>query len=76
MATLKIPDSLNEQQLMMLRLLKDPLPDSEFQKIRRYVVRLLANQLDEVMGEWEKENNITEEDYIKLSHDHFRSRRN
>ncbi|SEL07017.1 hypothetical protein [Parapedobacter koreensis] len=66
---------LNEQQLLMLRLLKKPLPDSEFQKIRRYVVSLLAEQLDEVMEEWEKENNITEEEYIKMSHGHFRTPR-
>ncbi len=65
---------LNEQQLMMLRLLKNPLPDTEFQKIRRFVVKLLADQLDEEMGRWEKENNITEADYIRLSQGHFRSK--
>ena len=65
---------LNEQQLMMLRLLKTPLPDTEFLKIRRFVVQLLADQLDEEMGRWEKENNITETDYIRLSQGHFRSK--
>ena len=64
---------LNKQQLTMLRLLKSPLPESEFQKVRRYVVRLLADQLDEVMRDWEKENDITEEDYIKRSQGHFRT---
>lgn len=72
MAT-ELDTPLNEQQLIMLRLLKKPLPESEFQKVRRYVVHLLADQLDEVMRDWEKENNITEEDYIKMSHGHFRT---
>lgn len=59
---------------MMLRLLKTPLPDTEFQKIRRFVVKLLAEQLNEEMSKWEKDNNITEADYNRLSQGHFRSK--
>lgn len=70
---IELESTLNEQQLMMLRLLKTPLPDTEFQKIRRFVVQMLANQLDEEMGKWEKDNNITEDEYIRLSQGHFRS---
>lgn len=44
---------LNEQQLLMLRLLKTPLPEVSFAEIRRLAVRLLAVQLDEVIEEWE-----------------------
>jgi len=72
MAT-KIDTRLNKQQMTMLRLLKNPLPESEFQKVRRYVVRLLADQLDEVLRDWEKENDVTEEDYLKMSEGHFRT---
>jgi hypothetical protein len=68
-----IPDSLNEQQLLMLRLLKKPLPDDAFLQIRQLAVKLLARQLDETVDQWEAENNITEEYYTELSKRHFRS---
>lgn len=64
---------LNEQQLDMLRLLRNPLPNEYFQQLRRLAVQLLGKQLDEVMNNWETENNITEEDYEKLSKEHFRT---
>lgn len=65
--------SLNEQQLLMLRLLKTPLPEASFIQIRKLAVRLLANQLDETIEEWENKNDITESDYEQLSKQHFRS---
>jgi len=68
-----MPDSLNEQQLLMLRLFKNPLPDTSFQQIRQLAVKLLADQLDEVIGEWEDQNGITEEYYEKMATEHFRS---
>ena len=68
-----IYDSLNEQQLLMLRLLKNPLPDQVFQQIRQLAVKLLAKQLDDRIDEWEQQNNITENDYNQLSKGHFRS---
>lgn len=64
--------NLNEQQLDMLRLLRNPLPKEYFQQLRRLAVQLLGKQLDEVMGNWEKNNDITESDYEKLSEEHFR----
>jgi hypothetical protein len=42
------PGSLNEQQILMLRLLKKPLPEASFLQIRQLAVKLLADQLDEV----------------------------
>jgi hypothetical protein len=69
---IEIPASLNEQQVMMLRLLKDPLPDADFQQVRRLIVKLLARKLDEVTESWEKENHITDDTYDKLSKSHFR----
>lgn len=71
---LEIPASLNEQQVMMLRLLKDPLPDADFQQVRRLAVKLLAKKLDEVIEVWGKKNHITGETYQKQSKGHFAGR--
>ena len=68
-----ISDSLNEQQLLMLRLLKKPLPEAVFMQIRQLAVKLLAMQLDETIEEWENQNGITEQYYEDLSKQHFRS---
>jgi hypothetical protein len=68
-----ISDSLNEQQIMMLRLLKNPMPDDDFIQIRRLAVKLLAKQIDESIEEWETKNNITAETYEQWSKMHFRS---
>lgn len=68
-----IPDSLNEQQLMMLRLLKKPMPGDDFIQIRRLSVKLLSKQIDETIEGWETKNNITAESYEELSKIHFRS---
>jgi hypothetical protein len=66
-------DSLNEQQLMMLRLLKKPMPEGDFIQIRRLAVKLLSKQVDEVIEEWEAKSNITSNSYEQLSKKHFRS---
>jgi len=67
-----VSDSLNDQQVMMLRLLKKPLPEADFIQIRRLAVKLLSKQLDETVQEWEKNNNVTETTYEELSKEHFR----
>jgi hypothetical protein len=74
MAT-ELETPLNEQQIMMLRLFRRPLPDADFQKMRRLAVQLLGGQLDDLIGNWEKENDITEDYYKELSKGHFRSKR-
>jgi len=74
MATLEIPDSLNEQQLMMLRLFKEPLPEEDFEQMRRLAVKLLAQRADELTAAWEESNQITEEYYEQLSKGHLRSK--
>lgn len=74
MATV-IDTPLNEQQLLMLRLLKKPLPEADFIKMRRLAVELLGNQLDELIGDWEEKNNITEDYYDQLAKGHFRSKK-
>ena len=64
---------MNEQQLLMLRLLKKPMPENDFIQIRRLAVKLLAKQIDQRIEDWETKNNITEEYYEELSKKHFRS---
>ena len=65
--------SLNEQQIMMLRLLKNPMPEDDFIQIRRLAVKLLAKQIDENIEQWEAKNNITAETYEQWGKMHFRS---
>ena len=63
---------MNEQQLIMLRLFKKPLPDADFQKLRKLAIKLLSKQLDETLGSWEDENEIDSAYYDQLSKGHFR----
>jgi len=65
--------SLNEQQLLMLRLLKKPMPEGDFIQIRRLAVKLLSKQADSTIEEWESKNDITPESYEQQSKQHFRS---
>lgn len=65
--------ALNEQQILMLRLLKKPLPEADFIQVRKLAVTLLAKQLDETVDKWEIENAMTEDKYDELSKMHFRS---
>ncbi|WP_257666689.1 hypothetical protein [Parapedobacter tibetensis] len=67
-----INSPLNEQQLMMLRLFKKPLPDADFQELRRLAVKLLSKQLDETVEDWETEKGIDSAYYDELSKGHFR----
>lgn len=68
-----LPTTLNEQQVMMLRLLKTPLPEEDFIQMRRLAVKLLAKQLDEEVEKWEADNGSTEEDCEAWSKAHYRS---
>ena len=68
-----ISQPLNEQQLLMMRLLKNPMPEESFLQIRRLAVKLLSKQLDQVIEKWEDENGVTAEYYENLSKEHFRS---
>lgn len=58
---------LNEQQLDMIRLLRKPLPREDFIQIKRLAVQLMGKQLEDMMGKWEEDNNITEADYEVIS---------
>ncbi|WP_462267844.1 hypothetical protein [Mucilaginibacter sp.] len=69
-------EALNPQQIMMLRLLKNPLPEPDFIQIRKLAVQLLAKQLDDNLADWEEQNGITSATYEELSKHHFRSSEN
>ena len=68
-----LTNPLNDQQVIMLRLLKKPLPEEDFVQMRRLAVKLLAKHLDESIEKWELDNEISEATYDKLSKGHFRS---
>lgn len=75
MATnLDIGNHLNEQQMLMLRLFKNPLPEEDFLLMRQLAVKLLSKKLDDVITAWEEEKAINEKDYKDLAEGHFRSK--
>lgn len=69
---ISLDSSLNEQQLMMLRLFKRPLPEADFQELRKLAVKLLSKRLDETVETWEADKEIDDSYYDKLSKGHFR----
>lgn len=71
---LDISNHLNEQQVLMLRLLKNPLPEKDFLQMRKLAVKLLSKKLDEVVEDWENKEDTKPDDYEKLSKGHFRSK--
>lgn len=64
---------LNTQQVEMIQLFKEPMPEEDFLQMKRLAVQLLAKKLDKLMDDWEAENGITEEYYEALGKQHFRS---
>ncbi len=67
-----MPAMLNEQQVMMLPLLKKPLPEEDFKQMQPLAVKLLAKQLDENMADWKEKENVNKEDYEAMLDNHFR----
>lgn len=67
------PTRLNEQQLEMLRLFQNPLPEPDFQEVKRFVVKILARNIDEEMERLEKEKGWTKETYEQWGKEHIRS---
>ena len=51
-------NSLNEQQLMMVRLLKKPLHEDDFVQLRKLATKLVAARIDAAMVAWEMKNKI------------------
>jgi hypothetical protein len=48
--------SLNEQQLMMVRLLKKPLHEDDFVQLRRLATSLVNARLDSALEKWQQQN--------------------
>lgn len=66
------PTRLNEQQLQMLRLFKEPMAEEDYKLIKKEILFLKAKKIDSALEQWEKENNILAEDYERWSKEHFR----
>ena len=64
---------LNQQQQDMLRLLKSPMPEHDFNEIKRFVVKMLAKNIDDEMERLEKEKGWTEETYEQWGKEHMRT---
>ncbi len=64
---------LNEQQLQMLELFKDPMPEEDFLQMKRLAVQLLAKKVDEEMERLEKEKGWTQETYEHWGKEHMRT---
>ncbi len=64
---------LNEQQLQMLQLFKDPMPEEDFLQMKRLAVQLLAKKVDEEMERLEKEKGWTQETYEQWGKEHMRT---
>jgi hypothetical protein len=64
---------LNEQQLDMIRLFEKPVPEEDFNEIRRFIVKTLARNLDEEMERLGKEKHWTQETYEQWGKEHMRT---
>lgn len=65
-------NQLNQQQQDMLRLFKNPMPDEDYNQMRRLAVQLLSKQLDNKLDAWENEKGVTTQDYDQLAQQHLR----
>lgn len=71
--TKKTSPSLNEQQLQMIKLFQKPMADEDYHQIRRFIVGVLAKNIDDEMAQLEAENNWTADTYEQWGKEHLRS---
>jgi hypothetical protein len=64
---------LNTQQLEMLRLFVHPMPEKVYDEIKRFVVKMLAENIDVEMERLEKEKGWTQETYEQWGKEHLRT---
>jgi hypothetical protein len=64
---------LNTQQLKMLRLFVHPMPEKVYDEIKRFVVKMLAENIDVEMERLEKEKGWTQETYEQWGKEHLRT---
>ncbi len=67
------PTRLNLQQLEMLRLFEHPMPEKVYDEIKRFVVKMLAENVDVEMERLEKEKGWTQETYEQWGKEHLRT---
>jgi hypothetical protein len=63
---------LNKQQVDMIYLLRNPIPDEHFLELKKKAIELLAKRIDKLTEIWEDENQITKEFYDDLANGHVR----
>ncbi|MEO8112076.1 MAG: hypothetical protein ABI594_18650 [Ginsengibacter sp.] len=64
---------LNQQQLDMLRLFQNPMPEQDYLEIKRVIVKALAKNIDTEMELLEKEKGWTEQTYEDWGKEHLRT---
>lgn len=64
---------LNQQQLDMLRLFQNPMPEQDYVEIKRVIVKALAKNIDTEMELLEKEKGWTEQTYEDWGKEHLRT---
>ncbi|MEO6329658.1 MAG: hypothetical protein ABIO55_12030 [Ginsengibacter sp.] len=67
------PTRLNLQQLEMLRLFEHPMPEKVYDEIKRFVVKMFAENVDVEMARLEKEKGWTPETYEQWGKEHLRT---
>ncbi len=64
---------LNQQQLDMLKLIQNPMPEQVYVEIKRVIVQALSKNIDTEMGPLEKEKGWTEQTYEDWGKEHLRT---
>jgi len=64
---------LNSQQQDMLRLFKNPMSESDYTEIRRFIVKKLAENINGEMERLEKEKGWTQETYEQWGKENLRT---
>jgi hypothetical protein len=64
---------LNEQQMDMLQLFKNPMAQEDYEQIKRLAVKILAKNIDDGMSDLEKKNNWNTDTYEQWGKEHMRT---
>ena len=64
---------LNQQQLDMLRLFQSPMPEQDYNEVKRFVVKILAKNIDDEMERMQKEKGWTQETYEQWGKEYMRT---
>ena len=73
MQTQSLNERLNEQQMDMLRLFKNPMRQQDYDEIKKLAVKLLAQNIDEEMDTLEKQNDWNQDTYEQWGKEHMRT---